>query len=407
MINIISKPSILNLFFILILIISAVIFSINLINLEIFEFLALIILDIFIIFYYIKKYFSKLIILEKIFLLILSVIFALFIFESLLVLQQYFHDDRPMPYWGKETDYPINKKNGKSYYQSLQFGGQPVSGDYRAIKMHPNKNAIYDVNYSIGADNFRTTFQPERRNKKINFFGGSFTFGEGVNDNETFPSYFYQLNEDYNVKNYGMHGWGVQDALAVYESEISITGDINFLLTAPWHSLRMKCHRGKSAANKHDYIIDEAEFVVRKPGKHGTCRDLEESRVTEDENKKNSFFDKSKIVGKLSIFFRDSKIQDEEIRLYLSIIEKINYYSNMNNQKFIVGMINAENNFFYSNWNNVKIIKYLRDKNIDVVDMSLENFPHIENVIDPVHEKHPSKLANFRRAKILNNFLNN
>ena len=82
----------------------------------------------------------------------------------------------------------------------------------------------------------------------------------------------------------------MHDALAVYESEIPITGDVNFLLTAPWHSLRMKCHRGKSAANKHVYIIDELEFVVRKPGKHGTCRDLEESRVTEDEIKQNSYF---------------------------------------------------------------------------------------------------------------------
>ena len=66
-------------------------------------------------------------------------------------------------------DYPINKKNGKRYYQSLQFGGQPLGGNYRAIKIHPNNNIIYDVNYSIGEDNFRTTFQPEERNKKINF----------------------------------------------------------------------------------------------------------------------------------------------------------------------------------------------------------------------------------------------
>ena len=79
----------------------------------------------------------------------------------------------------------------------------------------------------------------------------------------------------------------------------------------------------------------------------------------------------------------------------------------MNNQKFVIGMINAEKHFFYSKWDNEKIIKYLRDKNIDVVDMSLENFPHIENVIDPIHEKHSSKLANLRRAKILNNFFNN
>ena len=45
-------------------------------------------------------------------------------------------------------------------------------------------------------------------------------------------------------------------------------------------------------------------------------------------------FEKSKIVSKLSIFFRDSKIQDEEIRLYLNIIEKLNYCFKYDNQNY-------------------------------------------------------------------------
>jgi hypothetical protein len=51
------------------------------------------------------------------------------------------------------------------------------------------------------------------------FFGGSYTFGEGVNDNETMPSYVSQLAPKYKSYNYGVGGYGPQHMLAKLQSE--------------------------------------------------------------------------------------------------------------------------------------------------------------------------------------------
>ena len=51
------------------------------------------------------------------------------------------------------------------------------------------------------------------RRKYALFFGCSFVFGDGVNDNETLPYYFSQLNNDYHTYNYAFHGYGPQHML--------------------------------------------------------------------------------------------------------------------------------------------------------------------------------------------------
>ena len=53
-----------------------------------------------------------------------------------------------------------------------------------------------------------------RRARPLLFFGCSFTFGQGVNDDQTLPYYVAQLAPDYRVYNYGFEGYGTQNMLA-------------------------------------------------------------------------------------------------------------------------------------------------------------------------------------------------
>jgi len=78
------------------------------------------------------------------------------------------------------------------------------------------QNSVY---YSINENSLRKSIpEPIISNKYINsvlFFGGSYTFGEMVEDTETLPWQFAEL-EGYsrNVYNFGFEGWGPHQMLA-------------------------------------------------------------------------------------------------------------------------------------------------------------------------------------------------
>ncbi len=67
--------------------------------------------------------------------------------------------------------------------------------------------------YSIDKKGRRNTYISPEKEKNINalFVGCSFTFGTGVNDDETFPSQFAIKNPQCNVYNYGMPGGSPQE----------------------------------------------------------------------------------------------------------------------------------------------------------------------------------------------------
>jgi hypothetical protein len=77
---------------------------------------------------------------------------------------------------------------------------------------------MWDVTYTIDSRGLRVTPQPENQIECILFFGGSVTFGEGINDEETMP---YQvgrmLQKDVKVFNFGVGGYGAHQMLAALE----------------------------------------------------------------------------------------------------------------------------------------------------------------------------------------------
>lgn len=111
-------------------------------------------------------------------------------------------------------------------YVTNFFGDDALLG----YKPHPNSQVdslkqqgdeiIYDVIYTIDDHSRRITpTEGGSRSKMTLFFGDSFMFGEGVQDNETLPYHVARLAEDYQPYNYGFSGYGPQQMLAKLESE--------------------------------------------------------------------------------------------------------------------------------------------------------------------------------------------
>ncbi len=145
--------------------------------------------------------------------------FAIFMFffaiaESYLVFQ---HDNS-------------DKKNKYRWENVFNYEGHPIFG-WREIpnsqrtgrKFRTRDNSlIYEASITIDRNGQRIapTFipPPNSTGESALFFGGSFTFGEGVNNDQTMPYVFGTLTKGrFKIYNFGMGGYGPHQMLAAIE----------------------------------------------------------------------------------------------------------------------------------------------------------------------------------------------
>ncbi len=109
--------------------------------------------------------------------------------------------------------YYFRSKNPIEYHGRTGFEHTPSISFRESLRTE--QEIIYDVTYEINAHKFRpSTGQGESRSKFALFFGGSFTFGQGLNRDETLPSQFAKMNESYESYNLGVNGAGLNTMMA-------------------------------------------------------------------------------------------------------------------------------------------------------------------------------------------------
>ncbi len=86
------------------------------------------------------------------------------------------------------------------------------------------------IDYTVKTDDYGRRIVPDVNNTSFSdyaiFFGCSYTMGEGVQDDETFPYYFQQLSKKYKSYIYAHPGYGPQQMLA-YSESFKINEQIN------------------------------------------------------------------------------------------------------------------------------------------------------------------------------------
>lgn len=109
-------------------------------------------------------------------------------------------------------NYDFTKRVKKSPNRSNMFKPNSISNwilTYSGIE-----NNVYEVAYGFDQWGFRQTKNSsEKKSSSTLFLGCSYTFGEGLNDHETFSSQYAQLNKNIEVINYGTPGYGPNDIL--------------------------------------------------------------------------------------------------------------------------------------------------------------------------------------------------
>ena len=83
-----------------------------------------------------------------------------------------------------------------------------------AVRTEPGKAPV-ELVYTLDSHHRRHTpvSHPEQRTRFVAFLGGSFTFGEGIDDRETLPYFVGELAPDCMPYNYGISGQGPQHML--------------------------------------------------------------------------------------------------------------------------------------------------------------------------------------------------
>lgn len=109
----------------------------------------------------------------------------------------------------------------EDYYVNHDLlGYAPAKGGQFSSRRFVGGEKVYDTCYSINLHGLRITPVPlgAKPEKSVLFFGGSFTFGEGVADSESMPYRVGELvNSSFQVYNFGFHGYGPHQMLATLE----------------------------------------------------------------------------------------------------------------------------------------------------------------------------------------------
>ncbi len=131
----------------------------------------------------------------------------------------------------------------------LGYGPRDPNARVTSRKFYGDR-MLYDVTYTLKEGQRHTPNSNEQSDAWALFFGGSFTFGEGLNDDQTLPFFFNEAaGRRYRVRNFGFHGYGPHQALRIVEE--LVPRDSAF----------------QNAAEKHAFYLLIADHVRRAAGK--------------------------------------------------------------------------------------------------------------------------------------------
>ena len=188
---------------------------------------------------------------------------------------------------------------------------------------HGPSGVLFDVDYTIDSNGLRVAPPLDKDNVSgtVLFFGCSFTFGEGLKDDETLP---YQVGARsggrYRVFNFGFEAYGPAQMLAAIESGmvqrvVEGTPRYAFYVAIPNHIWRVA---GRTAWGRHAprYVLDP-DGAVHQEGYFEDRRPLIERLGFRRGGRQ---LNKSATWRVLSM--SDSRITDDDIRLYFAVVRR-------------------------------------------------------------------------------------
>jgi hypothetical protein len=288
------------------------------------------------------------------------------------------------------------------------FAPQPVTGwgPGHAGRFHAEKtdpatgSTIYSVDYTIDSNLLRKT-QSCETGPAVVFFGCSFTFGIGLNDDQTLPQAFADsLDRKIRVLNLGIGAYGPQHFLAELQSGFfdSVIGPhprLFIFATAAWHVDRSAC-KPYWMRFAPRYKIENGQPILK-----GACYE-EFGRLKE--------WLQSSAAYRWLIDLYWAGASRDDVELYLQVIlSAINFAKAKYDAAVIVLYLESNQKdkpyLRGTGFTTEAIIQRLRDGGAAVIDASLEKEQAAGMAVSIPGDGHPTGLANRLRASILKKYL--
>jgi hypothetical protein len=286
---------------------------------------------------------------------------------------------------------------GESSPQPIIGWGPAHSGRFYEKKIDPRTGAtIYDVEYTIDSHLLRQTLSCES-GPAIVFFGDSFTFGYGVNDDQTFPQYFADLfHRKLRVLDLAFTGYGPQQFLRElqtgrFDDVIGPRPRLFVFLTAPWQAERTAC-KSSWIAHAPRYALENGQLVFKGACYEGVGMVLHE------------WLENTALYPLLAKPNR--RPNHDDVDLYIRILSAaIDLAKEKYGVPTVVPYLRDQDYLSGTGFTDDQIIKRLEDGGAFVTDMSLAKQSAAGIAIGIPGEAHPNAYANRLRAVLLKDYL--
>jgi hypothetical protein len=298
------------------------------------------------------------------------------------------------------------------YYVYDEIRGYAATGNVkkRSKKMLGNK-VLYDVTYTTNQHGLRVSPHDlassknysNKDVKNVVFFGDSFTYGEGVNDNETFPFLFEKLSEGkYKTYNFAFHGYGPHQMLRILE-----TGLLDEVMSGNKPSIAIYLaliEHIDRASGKILWDYNVPKYKLSPSGTPEFVGSFKSNLISEDNQVKNLKNPRSQLFSRIGLTrLFDSKRSAEDIELFIKmVVQAKNILENKYNAKFYVMV------WPLGDPDTNSIIVKLKENHIEVINVN-QIFGKYKDPPEKYRieiDNHPTKLAHERIAKYLLEYLN-
>jgi len=217
------------------------------------------------------------------------------------------------------------------YVPDEALGWVPIkSNQARGIKASPTGlfhrpgGLLFDTTYTIDSNGLRVAppYRKEGLAGTALFFGCSFTFGEGLKDNETLP---YQVGElsrgRYRTLNFGFQGYSPAQMLSELElgmvqKVVDTTPQYAFYVAIPTHVWRV-AGRVAWAQRTPRYVL-ESNGNLHLAGHFDNRQDLGSRLGLSRDSRLRGQLNKSAMWRMLPML--DPSVNDDDIRLYFAVV---------------------------------------------------------------------------------------
>tara|TARA_Y100000589_G_scaffold223965_1_gene211488 strand:+ start:135 stop:1139 length:1005 start_codon:yes stop_codon:yes gene_type:complete len=213
-----------------------------------------------------------------------------------------------------KTEYKsLDGSSARIYEKSNLLGYKNIpNARIKATKKSYSKKKIsyFSIYTTNSTGNRRTTKINSKKNEYALFLGGSFTFGTGINDDQTLPSLFQEISQIKSI-NAGVGGYGIHQAYTIlkdsdlysYKSEgkdISVViyrmlvnhinraaGYASWDTEGPCYKLNQKNQvvligSFKKCGSKNNYLVPIDYFIRREPATSNMLRNIRTKNYTHE-----------------------------------------------------------------------------------------------------------------------------